>query len=325
MSSLVTIRLPSGTSPGSDLTREPVARITSVAFRTRSPPAPGVPSSPGWLTRILPGPSSLPATVDPGHLVLGDQALEPGPHPLHDRVAAGGHRRVVDGRARRAASGRSPWRGGCDRRRPPIRAGPWSGCSRGAGRCRRSCPRRRGRPSARAGRPGRRPCSRRCRRRARRDRSHWTSRRPWFRVPQWATRRAGRAGGSSPAMVRAGSRDAQPSARSAPRRSRRAGLMLDSGLGRPQGRRPRPPVERAVGPCARPAHRRPDARRLSRRVDPGRRAGGPGQRRHRSAHGRIGADRRDERAAGARAASGPRSWSPATCSRGSCRSCWPAS
>ncbi len=59
-SSLVTIRLPSGSRPGSDLTREPVARITSVAWSTRSPPLPGVPSSPAWLTRILLGPSSLP-------------------------------------------------------------------------------------------------------------------------------------------------------------------------------------------------------------------------------------------------------------------------
>ena len=27
------------------------------------------------------------ATLDPGHLVLVDEALEPGPHPLDDRVA----------------------------------------------------------------------------------------------------------------------------------------------------------------------------------------------------------------------------------------------
>ena len=31
-SSLVTMRFPSGSRPGSDLTREPVARMTSVAF-----------------------------------------------------------------------------------------------------------------------------------------------------------------------------------------------------------------------------------------------------------------------------------------------------
>ena len=49
MSSLVTIVVPSGTRPGRLLTRLPVARITSVACRTRSPPAPGVPSSPAWL------------------------------------------------------------------------------------------------------------------------------------------------------------------------------------------------------------------------------------------------------------------------------------
>ena len=59
-SSLVTIRLPSISRPGSDLTREPVARITSVALSTRSPPPPGVPSSPAWSTRTLRGPSSRP-------------------------------------------------------------------------------------------------------------------------------------------------------------------------------------------------------------------------------------------------------------------------
>ena len=59
-SSLVTIRLPSGTIPGSDLTREPVARMTSVPLSTRSPPAPGVPSSPARLTRTLVGPSRRP-------------------------------------------------------------------------------------------------------------------------------------------------------------------------------------------------------------------------------------------------------------------------
>jgi hypothetical protein len=36
------------------------------------------------------------ATLDPGDLVLGDEALEPGPHPLHDGIAASGHRGVVD-------------------------------------------------------------------------------------------------------------------------------------------------------------------------------------------------------------------------------------
>ena len=59
-SSEVTIRFPSGSIPGSDLTREPVARITSVALRIRSPPAPGVPSSAGCVTRTLVAPSRRP-------------------------------------------------------------------------------------------------------------------------------------------------------------------------------------------------------------------------------------------------------------------------
>ena len=41
-------------------------------------------------------PVEAAAAGDPGHLVLVDQGLEPGPHPLHDLVAAGGHLRVVD-------------------------------------------------------------------------------------------------------------------------------------------------------------------------------------------------------------------------------------
>ena len=89
-------RLPSGSRPGSDLTREPVARITSFASRRRSPPLPGVPSSPCWLTRTLSGPSRRPRPCDPGDLVLVDQRLQAGPEPLHDLVAAGGHLDEVD-------------------------------------------------------------------------------------------------------------------------------------------------------------------------------------------------------------------------------------
>ncbi len=59
-SSEVTIRVPSGTIPGRLLTREPVARMTSVALRIRSPPLPGVPSSPGCTTRTLCAPSRRP-------------------------------------------------------------------------------------------------------------------------------------------------------------------------------------------------------------------------------------------------------------------------
>ena len=38
------------------------------------------------------------AALDPRDLVLVDEGLEPGPHPLHDGVPAGRHRRVVDDR-----------------------------------------------------------------------------------------------------------------------------------------------------------------------------------------------------------------------------------
>ncbi len=54
------MRTPSGTRPGRLFTRLPVARITSVASSTRSPPVPGVPSSPWSRTRTLPGPSRRP-------------------------------------------------------------------------------------------------------------------------------------------------------------------------------------------------------------------------------------------------------------------------
>ncbi len=60
MSSEVTIRTPSGMMPGRDLTRDPVARTTSVAWRSRSPPAPGVPSSPASWTRTFVAPSRRP-------------------------------------------------------------------------------------------------------------------------------------------------------------------------------------------------------------------------------------------------------------------------
>ena len=74
-SSEVTIRLPSGTMPGSDLTREPVARITSVALSSRSPPAPGVPSSPALADADLGGAVEAAAALDPGHVVLLDEGL----------------------------------------------------------------------------------------------------------------------------------------------------------------------------------------------------------------------------------------------------------
>ncbi len=76
-SSLVTIRVPSGVRPGRLFTREPVARMMSVAWRTRSPPLPGVPSSPGWRTRTLLGPSSRPRPSTQVTLFLVMRLLRP--------------------------------------------------------------------------------------------------------------------------------------------------------------------------------------------------------------------------------------------------------
>ncbi len=191
----MTIRSPSGTRPGSDLTREPVATMTSVAWRTRSPPLPGRAILAGLSDPDLARALEAASALDPGDLVLVDEGLEPGPHPLHDLVATGGHLARSRSRVRPRASGPCPWRAGPSRRSRPIRAAPSSGCSRGGGTCRRSCPRRRGRLGGRAGRPGRPPSSRRCRRRARRDRSHWRSRRPLVRSLGRAASRARQAAG----------------------------------------------------------------------------------------------------------------------------------
>ena len=90
-SSLVTMCLPSGSRPGSDLTREPVAMITSVAFRTRSPPLPGVPSSPGWLTLTLPGPSSCPRPATQVTLFLSMRLLR----PVHMRLTTASRRTAI--------------------------------------------------------------------------------------------------------------------------------------------------------------------------------------------------------------------------------------
>ncbi len=76
-SSEVRIRWPSGTSPGRLFTRLPVATMTSVAWRSRSPPAPGVPSSPGWLTRTRPGPSSRPRPWTQATLFLSMRLFRP--------------------------------------------------------------------------------------------------------------------------------------------------------------------------------------------------------------------------------------------------------
>ena len=96
MSSLVRIRLPSGVSPARLFTREPVARMMSVAWRTLA--AVARPPSPVWVTRTRPGPSSLPRPWTQATLFLSTRVLRPGPHPLHDLVAAGRHLGVVDGR-----------------------------------------------------------------------------------------------------------------------------------------------------------------------------------------------------------------------------------
>ena len=54
------------------------------------------------------------AALDPGHLVLRDERLQPGPQALDDRVAPGCHRRVVDLRLTGEDESRAPWRCGPD-------------------------------------------------------------------------------------------------------------------------------------------------------------------------------------------------------------------
>ena len=76
-SSEVRIRTPSGTIPGSDLTREPVARMTSVASSRRSPPSPGAPSAPWSWTRTRPAPSSLPRPATHSTLFLPTRLFNP--------------------------------------------------------------------------------------------------------------------------------------------------------------------------------------------------------------------------------------------------------
>ncbi len=71
------MRAPSGVMPGRLFTRLPVARTTSVVSRTRSPPAPGVPSSPCSVTRTLPGPSSRPRPATHSTLFLPISDLRP--------------------------------------------------------------------------------------------------------------------------------------------------------------------------------------------------------------------------------------------------------
>ncbi len=144
-SSEVTIRLPSGTSPGSDFTREPggqddVRRAQqALAAGTRRAVLAGQPDA------DLVAPSSRPRPWIQVTLFFLTRLWT----PFHMRLTTWSRRRRSGRsrpRPRPAARGRSPRRGGSARRRPRTRAAPWWGCSRGGGRCRRSCPRRRGRP-----------------------------------------------------------------------------------------------------------------------------------------------------------------------------------
>ena len=102
--------------------------------------------------------------LDVGDLAALHQALQALVEPGDDAVLV-----LVDGRhvdALEASSGRRTARSRGRSRRPrPRAAAPWSGCSRGAGRCRRACPSRPARPAGRAVRPAGRRRSRRCLRR----------------------------------------------------------------------------------------------------------------------------------------------------------------
>ena len=91
MSSLVRIFLPSGVRPGSDLTREPVATMTSPACRRRSPPPPGLPSSPGWLTRTRPAPSRRPRPSTNATLFLVTRLFR----PVHIRFTTWSRRAAI--------------------------------------------------------------------------------------------------------------------------------------------------------------------------------------------------------------------------------------
>ena len=77
--------------PGSDLTREPVAMMTSVAWRIRSPPAPGVPSSPACMTRTFCGPSSRPRPWTQVTLFLSTRVLS----PVHIRLTTASRRAAI--------------------------------------------------------------------------------------------------------------------------------------------------------------------------------------------------------------------------------------
>ena len=152
---------------------------------------------------------------------------------------------------------------------------------------------------ARAGRPGTPRYSRRCPRRARRDRNHWTSRRPWVRVPRGCLCRgrrgtwtAGRSGGWVIAVdgtrgVEAPATDGRPGGERGP------GARLAASGDRPDAgaQSMDPAILQTAGP---------DPRRLPRRIDPDGRPRGPAVRRPGSADDRLRADRRHQRASRAR-------------------------
>ena len=100
-SSLVTIRLPSRTRPGRLFTREPVASTTSVPLSTRSPPAPGVPSSPASCTRTLVPPSSRPRPA----IQVTSFFLTRLPTPFHIRVTIWSRRLAICAKSTSAAAG----------------------------------------------------------------------------------------------------------------------------------------------------------------------------------------------------------------------------
>ena len=199
------MRFPSGSRPGSDFTRDPVARITSVPWRTRSPP--GLSASGVISTRTWVGPSRRPLPWIQVTLFLSIRLFS----PVHSRLTTWSRRSAIAGVVERLGHRprcRIPSHAGCARRRRRTRAAPSSGCSRCGGTCHRSWPGRRGRPSARAARRGMRRCSRQSRRRGRRDRSRWRSRRPSLRMVRRRPRSA-HTGDVSSSAVRSISRAAR--------------------------------------------------------------------------------------------------------------------
>ena len=163
ISSEVMIALPSGVRPGMLRGRDPVARMTFFVLTL------------GLAALALDDDAARalqPAlALEERDLVLLEEvALDALAQAVHDAVSCGSCTRgEVEARASRRRS-RSPCRASAPRRGRRCGGGPWSGCSRAAGRCRRvpagialDAPPSSG-PS---GRPGWRPRSRRARCRSR--------------------------------------------------------------------------------------------------------------------------------------------------------------